>query len=106
MPRGTGDPRSLDFSPFFEVQGAIGTYIILAYKARQKNYNLIPEPKISDPKTEIPKTQILFNIFGCQLVKLELIIGNSGITIWYPKYLNSPRLVSLLIVNFCINNYV
>jgi hypothetical protein len=38
------------------------------------------------------RTQILFGNFGLQLIKFELILGNSDITIGYPKYLNYPNL--------------
>jgi hypothetical protein len=45
----------------------------------EKTRNPKPEPKI-------PRIKILFGIFGWQLVKPVLILGNSGTTTGYPNF--------------------
>jgi hypothetical protein len=60
----------------------------------QKTRNPKPEPKI-------PRIKILFGIFGWQLVKPVLILGNSGTTTGTRTFM-CHVLMSLLIITLCI----
>ena len=68
---------------------------MLCIRPGEKTRNPIPEPGIPEPKPIISGTRILFGNFGYQLMKPEIILGNSGSTYRYPNNPN-PEILSQL----------